>query len=323
MKNLGRSLVLILVLAAFTIMAWGSGSNSPNEAKTPSSVISAEPGAGSKSSESTSAPVSTASAASTSTPDKTPAPAKATIEEAVLFEQDGIRITAKSLNYSGLFGPEVKLLIENNSSQSITVQTRNASVNGYMIETMMSADVAAGKKANDSITLMKSDLDAADIKTIADIEFRFHIFDSSSWDTLYDSDVIRIETSEADGYAYTFDDSGDSVYTGNGVEIVVKGLAEDSSIFGPSIVVYISNTSNKDITVQVKDVSVNGFMIDTMFSCDVLVGKHAIDTITFMSSDLEENEIKSIQNIELSFHVFNSDSWDTIMDTTPVTINFD
>ena len=323
MRNKGKILILILVLAAFAIMAWGSGSNSTNEIKTPSSVTSAEPGAESKPSESPAAPVGTVTSAPTATPDKTPAPAAVTIEEAVLVEQDEIRITAKSLKLDGWLGPEIKLLIENNSSKSITVQIRNASVNGYMIDTMMSVDIAPGKKANDSITLMKSDLDAAGIKTIADIEFSFHIFDSNSWDTLYDSNIIRIETSEADGYVYTFDDSGDSAYVGNGVEIVVKGLAEDNSLFGPSIVVYISNTSSKNVTVQVRDVSINGFMIDTIFSCDVLVGKHAIDTITFMSNDLEENEIESIESVELSFHIINSDSWDTIIDTTPVTINFD
>jgi hypothetical protein len=47
-----------------------------------------------------------------------------------------------------------------------------------------------------------------------------------------------------------------------------------------------------------------------------------MDTITFMSSELEENGIETIESVELSFHVFDMSSWDTIVDTALVTINF-
>lgn len=311
MKKVAKVVSLILVLALFAIMAMGSGSSSSSsDVKTPSSVSSGGQDTEAKTSE----PSSTSSSSS--------AAADITIEEAVVFDQGGIRITAKSFNAKGTFGPEVKLLIENDGSKSVTVQTRNASVNGYMIETMMSTDVAPGKKANDTLTFMRSDLDTAGITTIADIEFSFHIFDSESWDTIYDSDMIRIETSAAAGFTYTYDDSGNQVYNDNGVEIVVKGLSESGSWLGPAVVVYIYNSGSRDITVQARDVSINGFMVESIFSSDVVVGKHAIDTITFLSSDLEENGIESIESVELSFHVFDMESWDTIVDTSPVTINF-
>ena len=104
--------------------------------------------------------------------------------------------------------------------------------------------------------------------------------------------------------------------------MIIKGLAENESIFGPSIVTYIENTGDKDITVQTRDVSINGFMASAIFSCDVLAGKRAVDTITFMESDLEENEITAIEDIELSFHIFDSDDWKTIVDTEIVKISF-
>ena len=69
--------------------------------------------------------------------------------------------------------------------------------------------------------------------------------------------------------------------------------------------------------------SINGFMVDPIFSCDVPVGKHAIDTITFMSNELEENDITRIENVELSFHIFDMNSWDDIDNTDPVTIIFE
>ena len=79
---------------------------------------------------------------------------------------------------------------------------------------------------------------------------------------------------------------------------------------------------DKDITVQARDVSINGFMVDAMFSCDVVSGKRSIDTITFLDADLEKNSITSVDDVELSFHVFDSDSWETVVDTETVKITF-
>ena len=63
-------------------------------------------------------------------------------------------------------------------------------------------------------------------------------------------------------------------------------------------------------------------MVDPFFSCDILVGKHAIDTITFSSTELEENDIETIEDIELAFHIFDMNSWNDIANTAPVTISF-
>ncbi len=310
MKNASKTLRLILVLSVFSVMAMGSGSagsESSSSSKTP-------PASAAEKNESGTGSAGNPSGSETSR--------AAVIEETVLFDQGGIRITAKSLDQNGLFGPEIKLLIENDSSENITVQSRNASVNGYMVETSISSDVAAGKKANDAITLMSTSLDTAGIKEIGTIEFSFHIFDSETWNTIADSEMIRIDTSLVNEITYTYDDSGEVVYDQDGLKIVVKGLSEDASWLGPSVLVYIHNATGQDLTVQVRDVSVNGFMVDSIFSCDVNNGKHALDTISFLSSDLQDNGIEKIEELELSFNVFDWDSLNTIVETSPVVITF-
>ena len=102
------------------------------------------------------------------------------------------------------------------------------------------------------------------------------------------------------------------------MQIVVKGLSENKTI-----ILYIYNSNKKDVTVQARDCSINGFMVDPYFSRDVVSGKHAITTISFSSSELEENEIETIETVELSFHIFDMETWDTIVDTAPITINFE
>lgn len=244
-----------------------------------------------------------------------------TVEQTVLVDQDNVVITATGMDES-VFGPELKLLIENNSDTNLTFQVRNASVNGYMADTMMSEDVAAGKKSNTKITFTTSGLKECGIDTFANVEFSFHIFTTDGWDDYLDTDAITVETSAAATYTQTIDDSGEVFYDSDGIKIVGKGLPSDDSIFGPGLIIYIENNSDTDRTVQVRDTSVNGFMIDTVMSQDVVAGKKAITAVTFLSSSLEENSITDITFVETSFHIFDTEDWSNEIDTDPITINF-
>lgn len=276
----------------------------------------------------TPAPAAGASRAADSAPAQVPdnAPAKAaetSIAETVILDEQGIRVTARELNVKGTFGPEIKLLIENDSGANLTFQCRGASVNGYMVETMMSIDVANGKKANDTLTFTNSDLKQCGIETIANLCFSLHIFYSDSWENFMDTPEIELRTNQYEGYDFRFDDAGTLAYDENGVKIVVKGVSEDSSWIGPSVMVYIQNDTGRMITVQARNLSVNGFMVDSIFSPDVAAGKAAIDGITLMSADLEENGIQSIDEVELSFHVFYADTWEDLCDTPNMAFAFE
>lgn len=245
-----------------------------------------------------------------------------TLEEKEIYNQDNIIVTATGLKMDGFWGPEITLLVENNSDKNLTIQPRNSSVNGYMIDLQMSCDVAAGKKANDGMVISNSDLEKCGIDTIADIEFSLHIFESDSWESYVDTEPIKLTTSVGAGYQQVYDDSGEVLYDNNGIKIISKGLLTDDSIFGPQFITYIENNSDKGITVQVRDTSVNGFMIDSSMSAEVASGKKQISAMSFLSSQLEENKITEFKNIETSFHIFYTDGWDTIEDTTPITISF-
>lgn len=262
------------------------------------------------------------SPATEETAEETTASGEITIEEAVLLDEAGVKITATGMDYEDFWGPAIKLLIENNSEKALTFQARNVSVNGYMVDSSMSEDVAAGKKANTTLSFMDSSLETCGINTIADMEFSFHVFDSAEWETYLDSALVQVKTSATDGFEYIYDDSGTPVYEGNGVKIVAKGVSENDSIFGPGLVLYLHNSGDVSVTVQVRDVSVNGFMIDPMFSCELGAGKHAIDAVTFFESDLEENGITEITDLELYFHIFDTEEWETIADTDIVALSF-
>lgn len=243
-----------------------------------------------------------------------------TLAEQEVYNDNGIVVTVTGIDTNSMWGADISVLVENNSDQNITVQTRNGCINGYMMDFQMSCDVAAGKKATDSITIMSKNLEVSGVDTISSIEFALTMFNSDSWDDIATSDTISLTTSATD-YVQKYDDSGDVIYDENGIKIVSKGTVEDE-IWGPEVVLYIENNTDTAITVQPRDTSINGFMVDASMSSDITAGKRVVDEITFLTDDLDTNGITEIEELETSFAIFNMESWEDIVTTGPITISF-
>ena len=245
-----------------------------------------------------------------------------TIAETVLYEADGIKVTAKSLA-DGLLGTEVKLLIENDSSKNILITSSSVSANGYMMPTAaLYAEVAAGKKANESLTLMSSELDQCGIETLAEMQFYLQIQDPETWETIKTTDLITLATS-ATGYTQPVDDSGDVLYNENGYKVVCKGLKQDI-IWDGTVVFYMENNSNKAVSIYAENVSVNGFMQEVGLWSDLRPSTKMIDGMSMIDlSDLEITNIDEIKTIEFNLRIVDAETWEDIVTTDAMTLNFE
>ena len=245
-----------------------------------------------------------------------------TVSENLIYDKDDLKVTVKSLKFDGWMGPELKLLIENDTDRTLTFQAKDVVINGFMIDTFMSADVAPGKKVNDGLTITGSSLELANVETIQYIDLQFRIIDFENYTNTFDSERIRIETSADPEYVQTVDDSGQLMIERDGLRIILKELETEDSFWGADIYVFVENSSEKDVSVQVRDVSVNGFMISPSFHVDVLAGTKVFDKLSFFEKDLEENDITDIEELELYFHVFEKDGWNTLFDTEVIKVTF-
>lgn len=239
------------------------------------------------------------------------------INEQILVDQDGIKITATEYVTDSIWGDGIKLLVENNSDKDYTIGCDALIVNDYMITDLFSADVAAGKKSNEVMYLSSTELKAAGIDTVGQIEMYFHAYDSN-WDNLFKNVYSKLETSEFANMDTTPNDEGQELYNANGVRIVGKTV-DENSFWGTAILLYIENTSGQNVGINVDNMSINGYMMTPLFSTTVYDGKKSIDDITIMSSDLEANGITSVDQVELKFHIYNAESYDTIADSDAIT----
>lgn len=302
MKKRTNLLALVLSFTAITFTLFGCSSDTGQKKSIAAPGSAPEAGGGAESSGTGTDQIS----------------ADESINEQVLVDQDGIKITATEYVTDSIWGDGIKLLVENNSTKDYTIGCDALIVNDYMITDLFSADVAAGKKSNEVMYLSSTELKAAGIDTVGQIEMYFHAYDSN-WDNLFKNVYSKLETSEFANMDTTPNDEGQELYNANGVRIVGKTV-DENSFWGTAILLYIENTSGQNVGINVDNMSINGYMMTPLFSTTVYDGKKSIDDITIMSSDLEANGITSVDQVELKFHIYNAESYDTIADSDAITI---
>lgn len=304
MKKRTNLLALVLSITAITFTLFGCSSDTGQKKSIAAPGSATETGGGAESSGTNGGGADQASA-------------DESINEQVLVDQDGIKITATEYVTDSIWGDGIKLLVENNSAKDYTIGCDELIVNDYMITDLFSADVAAGKKSNEVMYLSSTELKAAGIDTVGQIEMYFHAYDSN-WDNLFKNVYSKLETSEFANMDTTPNDEGQELYNANGVRIVGKTV-DENSFWGTAILLYIENTSGQNVGINVDNMSINGYMMTPLFSTIVYDGKKSIDDITIMSSDLEANGITSVDQVELKFHIYNAESYDTIADSDAIT----
>lgn len=243
------------------------------------------------------------------------------IEEANIFQQDGILIKTKSFEKDGVYGPSIKVEIENLSDKNVTIQTAAVSVNDFMIDSIFSVNLAAGKKIVDEIILEKSDLELAKIKYIGKIDLTFHIINPQTYEIVRTLDAIQIKTNKADKINPATITQGTIVYDKNATKIYALQLSKDS--VGDSIITFfIENNEEWPMIVQTLNFSVDGFMIDPVFSADVGANKKRVDKLSIFSSDLEKMNISDIKTVEFQLNIINANTWETKYTTDIIKLSF-
>lgn len=225
-----------------------------------------------------------------------------TLDEQVIWETADVRLTAKGLEYDDIWGWGIKVEAENISDRDISIYADAVIVNDYMISDLTSISVTAGNKTNDSIDLLSSELKAAGIEDIGKIELYLHTTDPDTYDVIDRSECITLKTSSFETMDTSADTNGAELYNTDGIKIVGRYVDEDS-FWGQAVLLYIENTSDRNVIIQCDSISVNGYTIDGIMSASVYAGKKSFDDITLLSSSLEENGITSIDTVEIEFSI--------------------
>ncbi len=165
----------------------------------------------------------------------------ALIDETVLVDQNDVKITALDLYEDEYFGMTLKVLVENNSDKSIVVSYPKLAVNDYMVsQDLIITELASGAKDEQELFVLPERMINAGITDIADIDIVFNVADDNSFETIFETDYIKLKTKQFDSIKRQKVDDGKEIYNKDGVRIVAK-YAEETAI-GTNIIFFMENT---------------------------------------------------------------------------------
>ncbi len=273
----------------------------------------------------------------------------ATIEETVLVDENGIKVTATNLSYTN-YSAKIELTIENNSDEDITLMSGTLgyscnSVNGIMSSGgYVHCDVTAGKKAIEDLSFNYDDLLLYGIDEIADVEIGFYSSNENDDYTFYP--VSQIKTSIADSYNYKgincyntltsremqsahnyniVYSAKDKLYDVNGVslisEIMFKNRDDD-----PILLIEAVNDTGDQCRVIVNDIYINGITVnDSRWTSEIVnpSKKAFIDidlSLVFNKIYWELYGINEIKNIQIGISQIKLPQDNSNKETTPETI---
>ena len=222
-----------------------------------------------------------------------------------------IKIT--EIDPDNLWGYTLKVQLENKSAdKTYMFSVESAAINGVQCDPFFATEVAAGKKANKEINFTNSELEENGIKDYTDVELTFRVYDSNDWmaddvakKTIH---VYPFGEDKAVKYVRTPQATDNIIVDNEYVTVVVTGY-EDDPIWGYTAKLFLLNKTDKNVMFSVDESSVNGYMADPFFAKSVSAGKCAFSSMSWSDTDLEENGITVIEEIEFNIRAYDEDNW--------------
>lgn len=216
-------------------------------------------------------------------------------ENTELYNKNDIIVTAKEIGGNNSIGPELILMVENNSEEDCIFNFRNATINDYVTPTGASQEVAAGKKANVNISFNQKNIEKMNIDKIEKIDLNMKIFESDY--TIREEDIeLSVKTKDKAKEDKRLKNAK-TVLSKDGVEIKFLELVEGEAN-SMDLVFFVENGAGENIIVNGKEVSVNSYMVNASCHSEIYAGKKAIMTLSLYKKGLENNNIKKIGDIE-------------------------
>lgn len=233
-------------------------------------------------------------------------------EEITVVDNEQCTIKITGIEPDNMWGYTLNAYLENKSEdKTYMFSVQNASVNGLQTDPLFATTVAAGKKSNEEINFSE-DLSSYGLTDFTDIQLTFRVYDNDDWM----ADDVALQTVHV--YPYGEDkatafvresQSTDHVIVDNeNVTIIVTGYDEDG-IWGYTMHLYLVNKTDSEVMFSVDDVSVNGFMADPFWAASVAAGKAAFSDVSWSDSTFEENDITTVEEIEMTWSVYNNEDW--------------
>lgn len=260
-------------------------------------------------------PKATEAPASAPTAAPTEAPADYTLSGLTLVDNEECAFTVTGTEYNDHLGLQIQVLCENKSDRTLMFAWNNVSVCGFMYDPMWAEEVAPGKKVNTTIGIDTYALEQMHVESVDQIDFDLWIQDSEQFmeEPVVNTGFSIYPTGKTPDqvvfpqYQHTADET---VIVDNDTLTFIVMNVDDELADYYTLNCYIANNTDKNLMISWDEVSVNGFMVNPFWALSVAAGKQAYTEIIFFRSDLEEQDIEVVQDVEFRLQVSDNDNWE-------------
>ena len=237
------------------------------------------------------------------------------MEETVILDRDGVRITAKE-SAREVLGQEVLsqgfyLTVENSNDRAVSVTLGQALVNHCALPGFVQTHVPANSQEQGYLSFLSSCLSQAGIQQIGQADVTFNLANADAL-ICADAQARAINTSALEAVDENPQIPGTEIYNRDGLRIVAK-YNEDHSIQHMDF--FASNHGERDLLLTWETVTVNGQQIGAVGQLPVPAVTHAIGQITLPPDTLQDLGIQDVTELMVSFHLQDPETHDDLGDT--------
>lgn len=257
-----------------------------------------------------------ATAAPTDAPTEAPAASPDLAPQIIqLVDNDAVSVHITSVKNNEHLGMQLGIQCVNKTDRTLMFSWDMVSVCGFMYDPFWAEEVAPGKTLNSTVDFDTYALEQMGIASVDEISFTLRIFDSENWMekplvqedcTIYptglNAETVRFPARpETAGQVVVAEDE-------NARFVIEWADAEDASEY--TVYVYMENKTDRNLMYAWDMVSVNDMMVDPFWATVVAAGKKACAEVVFYRSDLADNGIEDVENIEFTLIVSDYDDWE-------------
>lgn len=216
---------------------------------------------------------------------------KADIEEQVIAEKDGLKITATGLGSEKETEFFINIKVENGTDKFYQLVTCDVTVNGYCMRGYMYDDIQPGESET------RFEIDGADVFKYVDIgeigeiglhnlkicetvegedeegEEAYREVPPEQYDNpFFLEEKVTIQTSAYDEMKETALPEGEELYNAGGVQFIRVEADEEDKENGYCDIFFLKNDSSDTVSIGIKDASVNDIMQDGLIGHGILSG---------------------------------------------------
>jgi len=183
----------------------------------------------------------------------------------ILFDESDMIVTVTGIERTrDGYVKNIQFLIENNGSDERAIETLNNNfitkvvrINNFSIQAGISATVASGKAARETMSIDNKDAELFNIKDIFEISMQFETYTPDNFNRV-NNIVHELSTISIASNNFSSFNNGTLAFSNDYVEIYSCDFS--SGLLSSSMVIVVKNISNNDAHFRLENISVNGIM---------------------------------------------------------------